>query len=67
MLLDLGNEKGVFDECLCDMSRVLITHIGFVAIVLLAPAMMDDQKLITWGLSVIEHTLIHRLECGRVP
>lgn len=28
----------------CDMSRVLITHIGFVTIVLLAPAMIDDQK-----------------------
>jgi hypothetical protein len=32
---------------LCDMSRVLMTQMGFVAIVLLAPATMDDQKLIT--------------------
>lgn len=32
---------------LCDISRVLMTHMGFVAIVLLAPATMDDQKLIT--------------------
>jgi len=31
----------------CDMRRVLMTHIGFVQMVLLAPAMMDDQKLTT--------------------
>lgn len=31
----------------CDMRRVLMTHIGFVQIVLLAPAMMEDQKLTT--------------------
>jgi hypothetical protein len=28
------------------MSRVLITHIGFVTMVLLAPATTEDQKLI---------------------
>lgn len=54
---------GVFDplgkrenKCLscfpdCDIRRVLITHIGLVATVLEAPAIMDDQKLITKGLS----------------
>jgi hypothetical protein len=34
------------------MSLVLITQIGFVTMVLLAPAMMDDQKLTTKVLSV---------------
>lgn len=35
----------------CDMRRVLMTHMGFVTIVLLAPATMDDQKLTTIVLS----------------
>ena len=35
----------------CDMRRVLMTHIGFVTMVLLAPAMMEDQKLTTKPLS----------------
>ena len=29
-----------------DIKRVLITHMGFVTIVLLAPAIIEDQKLI---------------------
>jgi hypothetical protein len=33
------------------MRRVLITHIGLVTIVLLAPAIIDDQKLMMKGLS----------------
>lgn len=51
--LDVGvlPDRGNIDICLlypvtdCDMSRVLMTHMGFVTNVLLAPAMMDDQKL----------------------
>lgn len=49
VLAPLGNRE---NRCLswwpvCDIRRVLITQMGFVTIVLLAPAMMDDQKLIT--------------------
>ena len=48
VLPDLGNT----DMCLLypvpdwDIRRVLITHMGFVTIVLLAPAIIEDQKLI---------------------
>lgn len=49
VLAPLGNRE---NRCLswwpvCDISRVLITQMGFVTTVLLAPAMMDDQKFIT--------------------
>lgn len=40
-------ERGSIDIVDCDMSRVLMTHIGFVTTVLLAPAMIEDQKLMT--------------------
>lgn len=36
----------------CDMRRVLMTQIGLVTIVLLAPAIIEDQKLIMKGLSI---------------
>lgn len=35
----------------CDMRRVLITQMGFVTMVLLAPATMEDQKLTMMVLS----------------
>ena len=35
----------------CDIRRVLITQMGFVTIVLLAPATMEDQKLTMMVLS----------------
>lgn len=59
----VGREVGVLDPLgnseklvllwrpVCDISRVLMTHMGFVTMVLLAPAMMDDQKLTTKVLS----------------
>lgn len=37
----------------CDIRRVLITQIGFVTMVLLAPATMDDQKLTMMVLSAV--------------
>lgn len=46
VLLDRGNiDIWLYPVTDCDMSRVLMTHIGFVTIVLLAPATMEDQKL----------------------
>ncbi len=47
VLLDLGNTDIclLYPEADCDISRVLITQIGFVTIVLLAPAIIEDQKL----------------------
>lgn len=41
------------------MSRVLITQIGFVTIVLLAPAMIDDQKLMANWLRTGPRTMIN--------
>lgn len=38
----------------CDMSRVLITQMGLVTTVLLAPATMEDQKLMTCELRPAE-------------
>lgn len=54
VLAPLGKEENL---CLLwwpdwDMSLVFITHIGFVTMVLLAPAIMDDQKFITKVFSV---------------
>lgn len=54
VLPGLGKNDSFWDRewmLLCDMSRVLMTQIGFVTIVLLAPAIMEDQKLMTWLLS----------------
>ena len=45
-------DRGKADTCClappledCDIRRVLMTHMGLVTTVLLAPAKMDDQKL----------------------
>lgn len=54
MLPGLGNKEWLWDWLeveLCDMSRVLMTQMGFVTTVLLAPAMIDDQKLMNVGFS----------------
>lgn len=60
----MGREVGVFDPLgktenrgllwcpVWDMSLVLMTQMGFVTMVLLAPAMMEDQKLTTKLLSI---------------
>jgi hypothetical protein len=53
--LDVGvfPDLGKTDMCLlypledCDMRRVLMTQMGLVTTVLLAPATIEDQKLIT--------------------
>lgn len=36
---------------ICDIKRVLMTHIGLVTMVEEAPATMEEQKLTTFGLS----------------
>lgn len=45
-----------------DMSLVLITHMGFVTMVLLAPAIMDDQKLITNVFSAFSFRISRRAQ-----
>lgn len=48
VLLDLGNTDVylLYPVADCDINRVLITQMGLVTTVLLAPATIEDQKLI---------------------
>lgn len=42
---------------ICDINRVLMTHIGLVTIVEEAPATIEEQKFTTFGLS--DHSVSH--------
>jgi hypothetical protein len=43
---------------ICDIKRVLMTHIGLVTMVEEAPATIEEQKFTTFGLSAhnVSHT-----------
>lgn len=49
----------------CDMRRVLITQMGLVTMVLLAPATMEDQKLTMMVLSAGCQQSSRDLKCTR--